>query len=152
MTERDEMHFADAYTAARKQVSDRLAAEIVARNASDDSTKFHRTDGEDDAELVRRIVATYLALTAAPAPGVREWQPMETAPVKHYAEVQPWYCFRCLLQTVSGEVIEGYGRYVKLGRATTTMTLRWYRANDRQCFPKLWMLLPVAAIASGEGK
>jgi hypothetical protein len=72
------------------------------------------------------------------------WQPIETAPVEHYAKVQSWYRFRCLLQTTS-EVFEGYGRYVKLGRATPTMTLRWYHANDRQCFPKLWMPLPAAS-------
>lgn len=54
--------FADRYHAARLRISDRMAAEIVARNSGDDERTIHRVEGETDAELVRRIVATYLAI------------------------------------------------------------------------------------------
>ena len=57
--------FADRYHAARKQLTDQLAAEIVSRNSMDDRMEtLHRTEGEADTEFVRRIVATYLALTS----------------------------------------------------------------------------------------
>lgn len=54
--------FADAYTSARKQISDQVAAEVASRNSFDE--KLHRPDLETDAEFVRRIIATYLALAA----------------------------------------------------------------------------------------
>ncbi len=58
-------HFADAYIAARKMVPARLADEIVSRNCSEgDGSKMDRIDGETDAEFVRRIVATYLAVSS----------------------------------------------------------------------------------------
>jgi hypothetical protein len=72
---------------------------------------------------------------------VPDWRPIETAPVEPAEKASSYYRFRCLLQNARGEVFEGWGYYVKLGRATSHMTLRW--KNDiGQCFPKYWMPLP----------
>ncbi|WP_454618353.1 hypothetical protein [Bradyrhizobium cenepequi] len=55
--------FADRYRAARRRISNHLAAEIVSRNSvNDEANALFRPDGESDTEFVRRIVATYLAL------------------------------------------------------------------------------------------
>jgi hypothetical protein len=69
------------------------------------------------------------------------WQPIETVPVEPYTKVPDYYRFRCLLQTKDGYVAEGWGYYVKLGRATSHKSLRWATALG-QCNPRYWMPLP----------
>lgn len=52
-----------SYTRIRNGFDMELAAEIAQRNGCDGN--LERADGETDAELVARIVSTYLALTSS---------------------------------------------------------------------------------------
>ena len=60
--------FGAIYEAARLEIPDGLASEIVSRNAVDDKmehlyrSSYETAGSRSDTELVRRIVATYLAL------------------------------------------------------------------------------------------
>lgn len=56
--------FAFNYTEARQGITNLHAQGVVSRNAVDE--KLYRPDDETDMEFVRRIVATYLALSYAP--------------------------------------------------------------------------------------
>lgn len=80
-----------------------------------------------------------------------QWRPINTAPVEPAEKVPSYYQFRCLLQNARGEVGEGWGYYVKLGRATSHKTLRWANALG-QCHPKYWMPLPAPLVLAGSSE
>lgn len=55
--------FADLYRAARAELSRDLMLEVVGRNSDDEG--FYHPSEEPSDEFVRRIIATYLAVTRA---------------------------------------------------------------------------------------
>lgn len=56
--------FVDRYMHAQRFLEEGAVREVVARNSSDNIGEIHRVEGESDADLVRRIVATYLAISS----------------------------------------------------------------------------------------
>jgi hypothetical protein len=100
-----------------------------------------RSHIEPDIDMLRGAAAEIERLRD-PHPVEIDWMPMDTAPVEPAHTVPSYYRFRCMLQDARGEVFEGAGYYVKLGRATTHQTLRWQNAARRQVFPKFWKPLP----------
>jgi hypothetical protein len=82
--------------------------------------------------------------------GIRQWQPIETAPVEPWEKVHSYYRFNCLLQLKgmnngSGQpaISQGYGYYVCAPRSKERRILRWHELHTgHQCYPKYWMPLP----------
>jgi hypothetical protein len=82
--------------------------------------------------------------------GIRQWQPIGTAPVEPWDKAPSCYAFPCLLQLQQGHpsspphVCSGEAYYTFAPRSKEQRILRW-RSGGRQVFPKYWMPLPLPA-------
>lgn len=72
---------------------------------------------------------------------IKDWQPIDTAPVDPADTAWSHYEFHCLLQNFAREVFEGYGAYRTVGGSRI---LRWYDARGRYLSHSVthWMHLP----------
>lgn len=56
--------FADRYHNAFQNLPHATMQEVVSRNSFEEAEGIYRPDNEPDEEFVRRIIATYLAVTS----------------------------------------------------------------------------------------
>jgi hypothetical protein len=76
------------------------------------------------------------------------WQPLDTAPIPPPEGLPSYWEFRCLIQSESGVVCEGYASYVgnyrKQKGNDKPPILRWYRSRNGRVErnAKYWMPLP----------
>ena len=114
-----------------EQVADRIRLAIACRAAM-----------PGDADHFARSLAHHI-LALLP-----RWQPLDTAPIPPPEGLPSYWEFRCLIQSESGVVCEGYASYVgnyrKQKGNDKPPILRWYRSRNGRVErnAKYWMPLP----------